>query len=282
MQPQTPTDVTPPNSPEPPRTKFRAGVFAVVVLALIALAGGVYYWQHQQVTDLQASVASLKAATPPTTVTAAEPSQDVAQGVPLSIPNTKVLTTLVLPAHYGIIGKWPVTSSQPELQSHYVLAMNDFLASWSAKLVGTNANPSLTGGEQGDVLIEIAALSQWEAANDPAGVEYSFTQKSMTAAQKKAYVAKLKADTSACVKDPAKGFSTNDHVYNICYSYAPPQAQDADYGLSLSGYATINGQPVQLTGSIALPNSFSNHEAIAKPYLADLKQLSTTTSPTKD
>lgn len=260
---------------EPQKTsKLGSIMLWILVIVLLGASYGIYYWQHQKVTDLQAKVAAPAASPAPAAATVA----DVTVGYPLSIPKTKILTTLILPSGYGILQSFPPAKTAADLQSHYTTSFNDIIASWEAKLLGTKANPSASGHSDGETLVEITALTQWMNVNDPEGTDYSATQSSMTVAQKKVFVAGLVAKTTACVKDASKGFVTDDKVYNVCYELTNPQSQNGDYGVTLNGYATIKGQPVYLRGSVLLPNSFSNHQVVLDKYIATLRQLATSVS----
>lgn len=255
----------------------------IVVLVLVAV-GGTYYWQHKKVSSLNTQLTSLQkqlaASGASTNLNAEAVSQqgsyvsDIGVGYPLSLAHKEVLTTLVLPSGYNMLQTDINTKTQDELAAQYVESYNDIIAHWQFNRISTLKQPSQS--LQSNDSVTISALNDWANTDDPDSVTYESMEPAgspaMTVAQKADFVNTLKHSTAACAQDSSKGFTTIDKVYNVCYTMLHPQAQGADWIMSLSGYASLNGTDVYLRGTIDLPNSYQTEQS---RFLSAFKQLKT-------
>ena len=118
--------------------------------------------------------------------------------------------------------------------------------------------------------ISVLSISKsWLALSQQGNHAFDDTaQKLDTPAEKQAYVAKIKDEATACVKEKAKGFTTKDNVFNVCFSIIP--GLDAyDPILVLRGYGEAEGQQMLLTGFVRLEEGKTYDEATNKQLLKD-------------
>lgn len=279
MDPNTPfqpTVIVPP-APRPRRSKTWLVILIIVIIAAVAVAG-VYYWQHQKVSDLNSQLNASKQSSGQKT---ASPSQvsDTSVGYPVD-KDFKVLLTFFAPTGDNILQTTPNYGSQNELNANFAEAYNDVMANWQFANSGTEATPS--NSLQPNNQLSVTALNSWLAKDDPSTIAYSnydatVPDAQMTIAQKTDFVNKLKQDTTACAQDSSKGFTTDDKVFSICYTLLHPQAENADWALSLSGFATVKDTPLYLRGSVMLSGG-DNYQTSLNSYLAALKQFKTVTA----
>ena len=257
--------------------KFMLAALLLIFISIAAICA-TYYWQHKKINNLEQQIYALKgksAVSAQITDVNKKTSgvYEVNTGVsyPLSLPHKEVLTTLYLPRGNSILQTSLNTSSQDELASNYTESYNDIIANWNFSEAGTVQNPSQEGGSNGGILI--TALNDWMKVNDPTAVDYGEGNGgAKTIAMKSSFASNLKTETTNCAKDIAKGFTTKELPYNICYTLLHPQGQGGDWILSLSGYADIEGTQSYLRGTIYLPDA--TYQAELKSYLGALKNIS--------
>lgn len=286
MQPQTEISQNTRSTYNYSENKFNHRSLWIVVAVFLLICTGftyaAYTWQHSKVKSLnsQISVLETKAKMSGSNIVSVTKgsavstySTNVAVSYPLSLTKKKVLTTLYVPSGNSILQTAVRTTTQDELIAHYVESFNDIMVNWEFSNTGTASSPSDSSSNN---MIEIDALNDWASKNDPSTVSYgpgySPTSGAMTIVQKATFIADLKKQSASCATDSSKGFSTLDGKYNICITLIHPQAQDAGWGLELSGYAEIEGTFAYLRGGIELPNSY---QAELSNYINALKNITT-------
>jgi hypothetical protein len=251
----------------------KAKKFFVGLLVLLLIAGGVYggyaYGNGQNKNAAKTSVQP--AAAPAVNQNSASVHFVASEGYPFDLGAKKIFTTkLGIPATFQAT-RVPSNNGNHGPEQYFTDKYNDELARF---IIGNPADPGDNGGGYSETSV-LAISKSWLAANAPKDVagntEFATGYKLETPADKQKFLATLKTDTEACVKDAKKGFTTKDGLFKICYelnfgkeSYNP--------SISLKGYAEKEATPVFLTGliNIADDTPMANQEAEQKA-VADAK-----------
>jgi hypothetical protein len=119
--------------------------------------------------------------------------------------------------------------------------------------------------------VSIGAIGkEWLAAsqdyNDPLGAGDL-----RTPAKKQQYIATLKSETEACVKDSKKGFQFADKSLAVCYELLPGRDAFAPR-LELRGYGVVNGVILVFLGYVEVTEGKKYSESEHNQLLTDGKQ----------
>lgn len=247
MEPQKQT-------PERHRSKKRFVFLLVLVLLLLSASAFssyiTYAVQHQQVVSLTAQLSKAQGSHAVSQDSTSQVHFVESMGYPFiadGVTPPVVDIKLGLPARYQAVRYPSNNNNRGNAESALTDKYNDEMGRWE---IG-DAGYGLSAPSQ----LAIVAIDQsWLAtASDPASV-YGYSADGVaptTPDKKKMYVANVKSDTKKCSQDSKSGFSTNDHVFNICYAL-DTGIEAYEPFLDLTGYAELQGHPLILIGYIAL------------------------------
>jgi hypothetical protein len=188
----------------------KAKKFFVGLLVLLLIAGGVYggyaYGNGQNKNAAKTSVQP--AAAPAVNQNSASVHFVASEGYPFDLGAKKIFTTkLGIPATFQAT-RVPSNNGNHGPEQYFTDKYNDELARF---IIGNPADPGDNGGGYSETSV-LAISKSWLAANAPKDVagntEFATGYKLETPADKQKFLATLKTDTEACVKDAKKGFTT--------------------------------------------------------------------------
>lgn len=249
------------------KTLFVLLIALVLLLLLVSVFSiSISYTEHQQVISLAAQLSQAQAANRVVNPTA-QPSQTQttntaspgstsqihfveSTGYPFITSGVRppmVDIKLGLPTRYQAVRYPSNNNNRGNVESALTDKYNDEMGRWEI-------SDSSYGLSEPDQLSIVAIDQSWLATpSDPATV-YGYVADGVsptTPANKQMYVANVKSDTKKCSQDSKSGFSTNDHIFTICYALDTGIESYAPF-LKLTGYAEVQGHPLIFIGTIAL------------------------------
>jgi len=289
---QRPSGTSGPNLPQPqpahlnhpvadnnyeshPKSKLKAVLLWLLVLILIGAAayGGYYYANYEDKknqTGSNQSQAGEQKSDENSSNVAAQSNIDtthfVAQaGYPYDLGGKKkFLFKLGLPEEVQGIGIKSDNSNRG-FEKFYTDKYNDELGRWAI------GYPDREQTYKSQVSI-VAISKSWLGLSQSGNTAFNNSETKLnTPAQKKAYIEKVKADSEKCVKDSAKGFTTQDSFFNVCFSIIPGVDSFAPI-LVLQGYGEAEKTPMLFVGSISLDDGKIYDDKTSKKLLVDAKE----------
>lgn len=223
------------------------GIIVGVVLIAAGVAGGFYLGGQQKATNTNNTQTQL-----PTIDQAAAPNFYTlsSEAHPFDLKKTdvnkKVAVSLGVPNGFQVV-KIDSGNQNRGYEQYFTNKYNDEMGRW---VVGF---PTSQGGGNSEISL-LAIGQEWlKATQDVEGKLSSAVGADInTPAQKATFLAGLKANTEACSKDQAKGFTTKDGALKVCYELVKV---DTNGTLMLKGYGELQGQQMVLVATVNLPDT---------------------------
>jgi hypothetical protein len=242
-----------PDSPQPERHRSKKLFVFLIALILLLLSASafsiylIYTVQHQQVVSLTTQLAKTRGmsqgSTPQIHFVESIGYPFIAEGVMPPVVDIK----LGLPMHYQAVRYPSDNNNRGNAESALTDKYNDEMGRWE---IGDSGY-----GQSAPSQLAIVAIDHsWLATASDPGIVRGYIADGVsptTPDNKKMYVANVKSDTKTCSQNSKSGFSTNDHIFTICYAL-DTGIQAYEPFLTFTGYAEVQGHPLILTGSIAL------------------------------
>jgi hypothetical protein len=238
-----------------------------IIVALIAiLAGGgvyaTYYWQQLRIAQLTSELTKAKTVNQKPQSAAPQIHFIKGTGYPFIASGTippQIDINLGLPNNYQAIRYPSDNNNRGDAESALTDKYNDEIARWEI------GDPNY--GQSAPSQLAVIAIDQpWLATTTNSDTVRGYSADGIsptTPVNKATYVANVKSDSEKCSQDSKLGFTTNDHVFKICYSLSSG-IESYDPMIKLTGYAEAQGQPLILTGYIMLEQGKTYNEETSR------------------